>query len=91
MCVCRYVKMLRKTLDDAGFHRTRIVAKDAGWDICDKLAADPEYAQAVDVIGLHYPTDFHSYAGCHALGTLVLIHPNHHSPKSYSDPYEPKL
>jgi hypothetical protein len=67
-----YVKMLRRTLDGAGFNHTRIVANDRGADICNDLAADADYAAAVDVIGLHYPSDFAGgYAGCHALGKPV--------------------
>jgi galactosylceramidase len=66
-----YVKMLRKTLDDAGFEGTRIVAADRGSDICDHLAADADYAKAVDVIGLHYPSDFYPYDNCHALNKPV--------------------
>ena len=67
-----YVKMLRRALDGAGFNHTRIVANDRGPDICDDLAADADYAAAVDVIGLHYPSDFAGgYAGCHALGKPV--------------------
>eukprot|EP00937_MAST-01D_sp_MAST-1D-sp2_P002652 g2652.t1 len=66
-----YVKALRKTLDAAGFQRTRLVARDGGTDICNDLAADDAYAAAVDVIGLHYPSDFYSVAGCHALGKPV--------------------
>ena len=66
-----YVKMLRRTLDAAGFSHTRIIAKDAGADICRELAADPEYSNAVDVIGLHYPSDFADYSACHTLAKPV--------------------
>lgn len=66
-----YVKMLRRTLDLAGFNRTRIVARDGGADICNDLAEDEEYAAAVDIVGLHYPSDFHSYDNCHQLGKPV--------------------
>eukprot|EP00666_Eupelagonemidae_sp_cell4sb_P007086 gene7086-14491_t len=66
-----YVKMLRKTLDGAGFNRTRIVAQDGGSQICDALARDVDYAAAVDIIGLHYPSDFYPYDKCHALNKPV--------------------
>jgi galactosylceramidase len=66
-----YVKMLRKALDAAGFEGTRIAARDGGVDICDDLAADDDYAAAVDVIALHYPSDFSSYDKCHALNKPV--------------------
>jgi len=66
-----YVKMLRRALDAGGFASTTIVAKDAGADICAKLAADPEYGAAVGVIGLHYPSDYYDLSACHALGKPV--------------------
>ena len=66
-----YVKLLRATLDAAGFNHTRIVARDGGADICNDLAMDEAYSAAVDVIGLHYPSDFYSYENCHALGKPV--------------------
>jgi galactosylceramidase len=66
-----YVKLLRRTLDAAGYGHTRIVAQDSGAQICDALAQDAEYAAAVDVIGLHYPSDFYPYDNCHALGKPV--------------------
>ncbi|EGD72245.1 galactocerebrosidase [Salpingoeca rosetta] len=62
-----YVKTLRRTLDDAGFKHTQIVAKDGGADICNTLAKDKSYADAVSVIGLHYPSDFSDYSQCYAL------------------------
>jgi galactosylceramidase len=46
-----YAASLRKTLDDAGFSNTKIVAKDGGADICDAMAKDPAYAKTVDIIG----------------------------------------
>eukprot|EP00039_Didymoeca_costata_P022216 m.4005 g.4005 ORF g.4005 m.4005 type:complete len:975 (+) comp2877_c0_seq1:110-3034(+) len=66
-----YVKLLRSTLDSSGFEFTRIVARDGGADICNDLAADPEYAKAVDIIGLHYPSDFFDLSNCHNLGKPV--------------------
>ena len=53
-----YIKILRNTLDAAGFNHTRIVGHDSGTDICDAMAADKELSDAVDVIGLHYPGDY---------------------------------
>eukprot|EP00911_Craspedida_sp_UC1_P000081 UC1_evm1s67 len=69
-----YVKMLRKTLDGAGFNNTIIVGHDAGADICTDMLNDPEYANAVGVIGLHYPNDFYPasfYEPCHATGKPI--------------------
>ena len=58
---------LRRTLDEAGFSNTTLVAKDGGRDICDDLAANASYADAIGVVGLHYPSDFDDYSACHAL------------------------
>jgi len=66
-----YAKTLRKTLDDAGFASTTLVAKDGGADICNDLAADPEYAKAIGIIGLHYPSDFNDYTTCHKLNKPI--------------------
>ena len=66
-----YAQALRRTLDDAGFASTKVVAKDGGADICDTLKKDPAYAKTVDIIGLHYPSDYSDYTTCHALGKPV--------------------
>ncbi|WP_371483918.1 galactosylceramidase [Kitasatospora sp. NBC_00315] len=34
---------------------TRVVGADDGWDVADAMAEDPAFADAVDVIGAHYP------------------------------------
>jgi len=62
-----YVKTLRKMLDKAGFSKTTIVAADGGSDICNDLHADADYASAVGIIGLHYPSDYSNYDNCHSL------------------------
>ncbi|XP_065185004.1 galactocerebrosidase-like [Sycon ciliatum] len=61
-----YVVALRNALNKAGFEKTLIVAKDGGADICNSMAADKAYADAVDVIGLHYPSDFSNFSLCHS-------------------------
>ena len=63
-----YAAALRRTLDDAGFGSIKVVAKDGGADICDTLTKDPAYAKTVDIIGLHYPSDYNDYSTCHKLG-----------------------
>ena len=56
-----YIKLLRKTLDRKGFDKVKIVANDMNgppkdmWEIADSMAADPLLADAIDVIGVHYP------------------------------------
>ena len=62
-----YAVSLKKTLADAGFPNIKLVAKDGGADICATLQKDPAYADAVDIIGLHYPSDYSNYSDCHAL------------------------
>jgi galactosylceramidase len=66
-----YAESLRNTLNEAGFGKTKIVAKDGGADICDSMHADPKYAATVDIIGLHYPSDFNDYSKCHNLNKPV--------------------
>jgi len=63
-----YAKTLRKTLDAAGFANTTLVAKDGGKDICDDMAKDKDYADAIGVVGLHYPSDYDNYTNCRAIG-----------------------
>ena len=41
--------------------------KDGGSDICNDMAKDPAYDDAVDIVGLHYPSDFADYSTCHSL------------------------
>jgi len=31
------------------------------------MAKDPAYKEAVDIIGLHYPSDYSDYTTCHSL------------------------
>ncbi len=49
-----YTLSLKAALTAAGL-KTKIVGHDAGWDVCDALSRDAEWAAAVDVIGAHYP------------------------------------
>ena len=51
-----YLKILRKSLDDAGFVNTKIVAADNHFeDISQSVLEDGELADAVWGIGAHYP------------------------------------
>jgi galactosylceramidase len=49
-----YTLALKAAITSAGL-KTKIVGHDAGWDVCDDLSRDPEWAAAVDVLGEHYP------------------------------------
>lgn len=70
-CDGTYVKQLRQSLDGAGFHQTKIVAQDGGSQICLSMKADPALAKVVDIIGLHYPSDFGDLGECDALGKPI--------------------
>jgi len=63
-----YAKELRKTLNAAGFNNTVLVAKDGDASICNEMAGDKGYQDAIGVVGLHYPSDFNNYSNCKNLG-----------------------
>lgn len=58
-----WFKKLKSTLTVKGYD-TKVVAAESGWDVADALKNDPEFNDAVDVVGVHYPcgyqTDFTS-------------------------------
>eukprot|EP01060_Flectonema_neradi_P008219 TRINITY_DN15885_c0_g1_i1.p1 TRINITY_DN15885_c0_g1~~TRINITY_DN15885_c0_g1_i1.p1 ORF type:complete len:809 (+),score=115.84 TRINITY_DN15885_c0_g1_i1:109-2535(+) len=66
-----YVHQLRLSLNEKGFGNTKIVAADQGTQICDDLSKNSSYAADVDIIGLHYPSDYKNYSLCHSLGKPV--------------------
>ena len=41
---------------------TKLVVKDGTLDICTELLKDKAYADAVDIVGLHYPSDFADFS-----------------------------
>uniref|UniRef100_A0A4W5R3W6 Galactocerebrosidase n=1 Tax=Hucho hucho TaxID=62062 RepID=A0A4W5R3W6_9TELE len=52
----KYIKLLRHTLDKSGLEKVRIIASDNLWQpITYSMLVDRELAEAVDVIGAHYP------------------------------------
>ncbi|KAJ9444322.1 putative galactocerebrosidase [Diplonema papillatum] len=66
-----YVIALRETLTAAGFAGTKLIAADGTASICDDLAKNASYAAAVELVGLHYPSDYAgngNYSVCHGLG-----------------------
>ena len=69
-CQERYILILRKALDKAGFNKTLIVADDLLdpklW-ICKNLLKWKEAADAVGVIGTHYLDDFSNNPDCRSL------------------------
>ncbi|KAK6174546.1 hypothetical protein SNE40_017799 [Patella caerulea] len=50
-----YIKTLRKTLDNAGFNRTKIIASDNNWDIVGDMIKDAELNNVIFGVGSHYP------------------------------------
>ena len=54
-----WIKLLRRSLDAAGFQNTGIVGTDdggePGWKIVEEIGADPELRAAVARVGYHYP------------------------------------
>ena len=62
-CDPAYVIKLRQELDRNGFNSTQLVVKDGDMGVCDVLHKNPEYARAVDIIGLHYPSDYTKFLG----------------------------
>ena len=62
-----YVHELRNVLNERGFSKTKIVAADGGSDICEDLVKNESYAANVDIIGLHYPSDYDNYSLCYSL------------------------
>ena len=47
-----YIETLRAALDDAGFANTAIVAADSDWGIASDILDNPQFAAAVDTIGM---------------------------------------
>eukprot|EP01059_Diplonema_ambulator_P031982 TRINITY_DN605_c0_g1_i1.p1 TRINITY_DN605_c0_g1~~TRINITY_DN605_c0_g1_i1.p1 ORF type:complete len:823 (+),score=259.72 TRINITY_DN605_c0_g1_i1:38-2506(+) len=65
-----YAASLKKAMADAGFANTKLVAKDdAPGVFCDELKTNPEYAKQIDIVGVHYPSDYahEKYEVCHSL------------------------
>jgi galactosylceramidase len=52
-----WLKQFRKTLNQRGFSSVKIVAGDEinSWSIADVMQTDPELAEAIAVMGTHYP------------------------------------
>ncbi|XP_052102163.1 galactocerebrosidase-like isoform X2 [Mytilus californianus] len=51
----KYIKLLRKVLDNNSLQHVRIVAADGGWGIVNDINNDSDLAKAIDFIGVHYP------------------------------------
>jgi hypothetical protein len=50
-----WYEQLRSTLNSDGYSSVQIVGADSDWSIASDLAANPTFANAVSIIGVHYP------------------------------------
>ncbi|WP_433887561.1 ricin-type beta-trefoil lectin domain protein [Streptomyces sp. CA-111067] len=50
-----WYEQLRSTLDADGYGAVKIVGADSDWSVAGDVAANPTFADAVSVIGVHYP------------------------------------
>lgn len=51
----RYVRVLRASLDNAGFSNVRLVVGDGDWSPSVDVLSDPLFAEATFALGAHYP------------------------------------
>ena len=66
------VKLLRQTLDRNGLRAVKIVAADDidRWTLVEVMKTDPELAQAIAVVGVHYPK-YRSTAAAQSCGKPI--------------------
>ena len=50
-----WYEQLRSTLNADGYSGVQIVGADSDWSIANDIAANPTFASAVSIIGVHYP------------------------------------
>jgi hypothetical protein len=50
-----WYEQLRSALNAAGYSSVQIVGADSDWSIASDIAANPTFASAVSIIGVHYP------------------------------------
>lgn len=50
-----YIKELRKSLDENGFQNVEIVAADGKFEIVSDVLKDKDLADAISILGFHYP------------------------------------
>ncbi|WP_079198476.1 RICIN domain-containing protein [Streptomyces sp. CB03911] len=55
-----WYKNLRATLNAQGYGAVKVVGADDNWDIATAMRSDPALAQAVDIVGVHYPCKYRS-------------------------------
>jgi hypothetical protein len=70
--VISWYEQLRSTLNADGYSAVQIVGADSGWGIATDIASNSTFAQAVSVIGVHYPCGYLSAAtSCAANSTAI--------------------
>jgi hypothetical protein len=52
-----WYEQLRSTLNADGYSHVQIVGADSDWSIAGDVAANPAFAKAVSIIGVHYPCE----------------------------------
>ncbi len=69
-----WIKLLRKTLDQAGLTQVKIAAADDvnNWGIVDDMIKDPDLKAAISVVAIHYP-HFKSTPEAHACGLPLWV------------------
>jgi hypothetical protein len=50
-----WYEQLRSTLNSDGYSGVQIVGADSDWSIANDIASNPTFANAVSIIGVHYP------------------------------------
>ncbi|MYS19126.1 Concanavalin A-like lectin/glucanases superfamily protein [Streptomyces sp. DvalAA-14] len=50
-----WYEQLRTALNSNGYGNVKIVGADSDWGVANDVAANPAFAAAVDIIGVHYP------------------------------------
>jgi glycosyl hydrolase family 59/ricin-type beta-trefoil lectin protein/glycosyl hydrolase family 59 (putative galactocerebrosidase) len=50
-----WYEQLRSTLNSDGYSSVQLVGADSDWTIAGDIAANPTFASAVSIIGVHYP------------------------------------
>ncbi|GHH73625.1 galactosylceramidase [Kitasatospora indigofera] len=55
-----WYKNLRATLNAQGYAAVKVVGADDNWDIATAMRSDSALAEAVDIVGVHYPCKYRS-------------------------------
>nr|WP_239096434.1 RICIN domain-containing protein [Streptomyces sp. SID11385] len=67
---------LRAALDKAGYGGVRLVADDSGWDVADDMAKNPDFDDAVSIIGAHYSCEGGDGGNAHSCSSTPAARAN---------------